>query len=94
MHLLGFLVEACGAKLPPRLTLRTKPAVEIPRGSEVRQSKQIVLLLQVCVCVCVFVNLKVVAPAFCEVRLMLWVEELAALLAQKTHQVLYRDVCT
>lgn len=33
----GFLVNGCGAKLPPRMTpLKTKPAVDIPRGSEVR----------------------------------------------------------
>jgi hypothetical protein len=32
----GFLVNQCGAKLPQRLTpLKTKPAVDIPRGSEV-----------------------------------------------------------
>lgn len=35
--LAGFLVNGCGAKLPPRMTpLKTKPAVDIPRGSEVR----------------------------------------------------------
>jgi hypothetical protein len=35
----GFLVNQCGAKLPPRLMpLKTKPAVDIPRGSEVSSS--------------------------------------------------------
>lgn len=38
----GFIVHQCNAKLPPRMTpLKTKPAVDIPRGSEVRKAAKL-----------------------------------------------------